>query len=77
MMGVELPQEQEQRELPNDTCHLFCETCYPNEAGRVIALCGHDCTDEPYTPNAPEETECVMCVEIDKAQGTYCPKCGQ
>lgn len=52
---------------PEDLIHIFCP------CDEDVALCGEE-LGGAFWENAPEEDECVVCIDL---QNHPCPRCGE
>lgn len=74
MIGVEL-EERKEVQLPDDTCHYYCEYCFPQADVHCIAYCGTDVASEPEVMNPSDSQGCAMCNLVLAQNDGYCPQC--
>lgn len=60
-------------EFEEDIVHFFCEVCWPDPEKAEVALCGTSLIGHDFAPDAPDESACAMCVEVNFKP---CFKCG-
>lgn len=58
-------------ELAHVLVHLFCRGC---GGGGSVAVCGYQL--DPSLPEADDDVECVVCIEIASTTFPFCPNCG-